>query len=293
MGSADIVPGVSGGTIAFITGIYEELLASIKAVDFDALKLLLKGNFNAFWLKINGSFLLILLSGIVVSLFSLARAISYFLEHHHIQLWSFFFGLILISALVVSRDISKWDPKIILALLAGMVAAYLITEAVPATTPNSYLLIFLSGAIAICAMILPGISGSFILLLLGKYSFILEALKEFDLPVILLFVLGCATGLLSFSRVVSWMLNKFRNLTVATLVGFMMGSLNKVWPWKETITTYLDRYGDVQPLTEKNILPTTYQALGFEPHIWEAVLFFALGVALVAFLEKAAQKMQP
>ena len=284
MGSADIIPGVSGGTIAFITGIYEKLLQSIKSVDQEAIRLIFKGKFQEFWFKINGRFLITLLLGITVSIFTLARVINYFLENHPIPLWSFFFGLILISALIVSRDITKWNFSVVTALIAGIVLAYFITEAIPGSTPNSYPLIFLSGAVAICAMILPGISGSFILLLLGKYTFIISSLKELNWPVILVFVAGCVVGLLSFSRVIHWMLQKFRNVTIAVLVGFMIGSLNKIWPWKQLVSE--------EPLVEDNILPTTYQALGNEPYIMQAVLFFALGVALVALLERAASYLK-
>ena len=235
---ADIVPGVSGGTIAFITGIYEELINSIKAVDLEALKLLLSGKFAAFWSKINGGFLIVLLLGILTSILSLARIITNLLANHPIQLWSFFFGLIAISALVVSRDIHRWNITVVLGVLVGGIAAYLITEAVPAETPNSLPLIFLSGAVAICAMILPGISGSFILLILGKYTFILTAIKEFQLGTLLVFSLGCLLGLMTFSRLISWLFEKYRNLTIAVLAGFMVGSLNKVWPWKKTVETY-------------------------------------------------------
>ena len=284
MGSADIIPGVSGGTIAFITGIYEKLLQSIKSIDQKAFQLLIQAKLREFWTKIDGRFLVTLLSGIVVSIFTLARVISYFLEHHPIPLWSFFFGLILISALIVSRDITKWNFAVVTALILGIIAAYLITEAIPGATPNTYPLIFISGAVAICAMILPGISGSFILLLLGKYTFIISSLKELSWPVILVFVAGCIVGLLSFSRVIHWMLQKYRDLTIAVLVGFMLGSLNKIWPWKQVVSE--------EPLVEDNILPTTFQELGQEPYIMQAMLFFALGVAIVALLERAANYLK-
>ncbi len=288
MGSADIIPGVSGGTIAFITGIYEQLLGSIKSVDLEAFKLLLSGQFKSFWSKINGPFLLVLFSGILVSLFSLARLIGYLLAHHPIQLWAFFFGLILISALVVSKDITQWTLMVILFFVVGIVSAYFITKAVPTETSDGYLFIFLAGAIAICAMILPGISGSFILLILGKYSFILNAVKEFNITVIVIFALGCVTGLLTFSRAVSWLLNRYRNVTIALLAGFMIGSLNKVWPWKETIETYTDRHGEIKPLIEENILPATFEAQGGDPHLIGAILFFIVGMALVFIIERTA-----
>ena len=292
MGCADIIPGVSGGTIAFITGIYEELITSIKSVDLKALKLLLSGKFAAFWAKINGWFLLVLLSGILISILSLARLITILLDDHPIQVWSFFFGLIVISALAVSRDIHKWDLGVILGFFTGCISAYMITQAVPAETANTMPVIFISGAIAICAMILPGISGSFILLILGKYTFILTALKEFKIGIILVFVLGCLLGLMTFSRLISWLFRKYHNLTIAVLAGFMIGSLNKVWPWKKTVETYVDRHGELKPLVQENILPNTYQALGLEPYFWQALLFFALGVGLVVLLEKIAADLK-
>lgn len=292
MGCADIIPGVSGGTIAFITGIYEELINSIKAVDLEALKLLLAGKFAAFWSKINGGFLIVLLLGILTSILSLARIITNLLANHPIQLWSFFFGLIAISALVVSRDIHRWNITVVLGLLVGGLAAYLITQSVPAETPNSLPLIFLSGAVAICAMILPGISGSFILLILGKYTFILTAIKEFQLGTLLVFSLGCLLGLTTFSRLISWLFKKYRNLTIAVLAGFMIGSLNKVWPWKKTVETYLDRHGEIKPLVQENILPTTFQSMGQEPYFWQALLFCALGIGLVVLLEKLAANLK-
>jgi len=292
MGCADIIPGVSGGTIAFITGIYEELISSIKSIDLEALKLLLSGKLAAFWKKINGWFMLVLLSGILASILSLARLITMLLNNHPIQIWSFFFGLIAISALIVSRDIYKWNLAVILGFLIGCISAYLITRAVPAETANTLPIIFISGAIAICAMILPGISGSFILLILGKYTFILTALNELKIGIILVFALGCLVGLMTFSRLVSWLFHYYRNLTMAVLAGFMVGSLNKVWPWKKTVETYVDRHGDLKPLVQENILPNTYQSLGLEPYFWQAMLFFALGVGLVVFLEKLAANLK-
>ena len=288
MGAFDIVPGVSGGTIAFITGIYEELIGSIKSVDVIALKMLIAGDFLSFWKKINGRFLLILVSGILVSLLSLAKLISGLMQSHPIQLWSFFFGLIVISALVVCRDIRKWRVNVSIGLVVGCVVAFFITTVAPAQTPNTIPTVFLSGAVAICAMILPGISGSFILIILGKYSFIVNALTSFDLATIAVFSLGCVVGLLSFSRLISWLFKKYHDVAIAVLAGFMLGSLNKVWPWKQTVETFVDRHGEVKPLIQDNILPNTYLSLGNDPYFWEALLFFTLGVGLVVFLEKMA-----
>jgi putative membrane protein len=288
MGAFDIVPGVSGGTIAFITGIYEELISSIKSVDLPAVKMLFSGDFPGFWKKINGRFLLILVSGILVSLLSLAKLISGLMQTHPIQLWSFFFGLILISALVVCKDVRKWRMNVTIGLIFGCLIAFFITNVAPAQTPNTIPTVFLSGAVAICAMILPGISGSFILIILGKYSFIINALTSFDLGTILIFALGCAVGLLSFSRLISWLFKKYHDIAIAVLAGFMLGSLNKVWPWKQTIETFIDRHGEARPLIEENVLPNTYLSMGSDPFFWQALLFFTLGVGLVVLLEKMA-----
>jgi len=292
MGAADVVPGVSGGTIAFITGIYERLLNAIKSVDVEALKLLSKFRWTAFWQKIDGSFLFPLLFGIGVSLVVLSNQVEYLLKEHPIPLWSFFFGLIVISAIWVAREVKRWRPATILSSLIGIGVAYSITVLSSAQTPEQFWFIFLCGMIAICAMVLPGISGSFILILLGKYVYIITALNERDFLTIGIFALGCMVGLLSFARVVSWLLNKYHDLAIALLAGFMVGSLNKVWPWKETLETMIDRHGETKPVLQKSIFPETYQNLGSEPHLVQALLFMALGVLLVIALEKLAQYLK-
>ncbi|MFP4094024.1 MAG: DUF368 domain-containing protein [Cyclobacteriaceae bacterium] len=294
MGGADVVPGVSGGTIAFITGIYGKLLDSIKSVDIEALRLLFRFRWQALWQHINGSFLLVLLSGIALSIITLAKLIHFLMENYPIQLWSFFFGLIIIAAVSVSRAISRWNTASIVSGLIGIAIAYFITLATPAETPESAWFIFFSGALAICAMILPGISGSFILLILGKYTFILEAINERDLLVIATFGLGCIVGLLSFARVISWLLDKYHNVAVALLAGFMIGSLNKIWPWKEVVSTSLNSKGEVVPLVTENVWPTEYlQITGAQPHLWQAIVFMLLGILLVVGLEQfAARKAQ-
>lgn len=287
MGGADVVPGVSGGTIAFITGIYEELLNSISKIDVDAVRLLLKFKLREFWVHINGTFLIVLLSGILTSVFSLATIITYLLEHHPISIWSFFFGLIIISAVLVAKEIKEWNWLVILAAIIGIAIAYFVTVASPSQTSNSLIFVFFSGAIAICAMILPGISGAFILLLLGKYTYIFTALKEFNFPVIIVFGLGCITGLLSFSRVISWLLKNYYNTAVALLAGFMIGSLNKIWPWKIPTSYRINSEGLQVPLTEKNVAPTAYMELtGNDPLILQAVLFVLVGIVLVIVIER-------
>lgn len=282
MGAADVVPGVSGGTIAFIVGIYEELIDSIKSINAASLKMLLTGKIAAFWKAINGSFLLSIVAGIGISIFSLAKIITYLLVHHPILVWAFFFGLVLASTWFVSKDIRQWNWKTVVSFLLGAVLAYYITVATPAETPTNLLFIFLCGAIAICAMILPGISGSFILVLLGKYFYIMEAVKTFNIPVMLVFMAGAAIGITTFSRILSYALRKCHDITIAVLGGFMLGSLNKVWPWKKVLETYTDSHGEIKPLVETNILP--------DHLVGEAVGLMLLGFFLVYFLEKLSMK---
>lgn len=290
MGMADVVPGVSGGTIAFITGIYEELVESIRSVDLGALKLLATGRFSAFWRRINGSFLFSVLLGVAVSILSLARLMTYLLTHHPIEIWSFFFGLIVASALLVSRQVGKWNWRTVLSLAVGVAVAWWITVASPAETPNDWWFILLSGAIAICAMILPGISGAFILLLLGKYHYIMQAVGDLNIPVILVFVAGAIAGIISFSHLLSWLLKHWHDCTIALLMGFMIGSLNKVWPWKETVESYTDGHGQVLPLVERNILPQTFEnALGIDAHLWQAIVLCLVGFLMIYAIELAAR----
>ena len=290
MGMADVVPGVSGGTIAFISGIYEELLDSIRSVDATALRLLLRFRLAEFWRHINGRFLLPVLLGIAVAIFSLARLMTYLLTNQPIAIWSFFFGLIVASALLVARQIGRWDWRTVLAFAVGAAAAWWITVATPAETPDDWWFVMLSGAIAICAMILPGISGAFILLLLGKYQYIMHAVGEFDIPVIAVFVIGAAAGIISFSHLLSWLLKHWHDVTVAVLMGFMVGSLNKVWPWKEVVETYTDSHGKIMPLVERNVAPGRFEALAQQDALLgEAVVLCVVGFLTIYCIELAAR----
>ena len=282
MGAADVVPGVSGGTIAFIVGIYDELIDSIKSINIHSLKLLFTGKFIAFWKAINANFLLSLIVGIAISIFSLAKLITYLLDNEPVLVWAFFFGLVLASTWFVSKDIKEWNWKTILGFIAGAAIAYYITIATPAETSTNLLFIFFCGAIAICAMILPGISGSFILLLLGKYYYIMEAINKLDFVVLGVFAVGALLGITSFSRVLSYALKHFRNITLSVLTGFMLGSLNKVWPWKEVVETYVNSHGEVKPLVENNILPSELVVEGF--------VLMVVGFVLVYVLEKLSAK---
>ncbi len=293
MGAADVVPGVSGGTIAFITGIYEELINSIKAVNINALKLFFSGKFAEFWNAINGNFLLSVIVGIGISIFSLAKGLEYLLSNFPILVWSFFFGLIVASAIYVARTIKKWDAGTIIAGAAGIVVAYFITVITPAEANTSYWFILLSGSIAICAMILPGISGSFILVLLGMYKFILAAVGDMNIAVIATFMLGAAIGIITFSNILSWLLKKCHNLTIAVLAGFMVGSLNKVWPWKEITESMIDRHGEIKILDDQNILPGTYEQItGNEAWLAAATAIAIVGFALIFVVEGIGNKLK-
>lgn len=280
MGAADVVPGVSGGTIAFIAGIYDELINSIKSINRESLTMLFTGKFKAFAKKINAPFLLALISGIAISVFSLAKLITWLLTEQPILIWAFFFGLVLASTWFVMKDIREWNVKTIPTFITGAAIAYYITVATPADTPSNLLFIFCCGAIAICAMILPGISGSFILVLLGKYFYIMDAVKTFDIVILAVFGAGAFIGITTFSRVLSFTLRRFRNMTLAMLTGFMLGSLNKVWPWKET--TEMTINGETFA-AESNILPNVYVA--------EAIGLMAIGFASVYILEKLSNKI--
>ncbi|MCE2894772.1 MAG: DUF368 domain-containing protein [Flammeovirgaceae bacterium] len=289
MGGADVIPGVSGGTVAFISGIYEELINSIQSIDVNAFRLLLQFKIADFWKKINANFLITVLAGIVTSLLSLSKLMTYLLEHHPIQIWSFFFGLILVSSPMIMRDIKVWSISSIVSFLAGIVIAYLITVLSPTETPTNLPFIFFCGALAICAMILPGISGAFILLLIGKYEYMINALITFNIPVIFVFVFGCFLGLLGFSRILGWVFTHYRFPALALLSGFMIGSLNKVWPWKEIIAYRMDHAGNQVPAFDQSIWPGQYLAkTGNDPLLFQAILFAALGIFLVVALEKIA-----
>jgi putative membrane protein len=287
MGAADVVPGVSGGTIAFISGIYEELIDSINSINLQALKVLTKDGVKAFWQHVNGTFLVFLLLGIGISIASLAKVVTYLLEVHPVLIWSFFFGLIIASVWLISKSVGKWSIGAIVALLVGGVSAYYITTIHAVAHIEGNWFIILSGAIAICAMILPGISGSFILLLLGSYDKVLGAITEKDFVLLGLFASGCVVGLLSFARVLKYLFTKFKVITLALLTGFMIGSLNKVWPWKEVLSYRVNSHGEKVPFIEENVLPGEY---GGDPQVLLAVGCMLLGLALIVVLERFGPK---
>ena len=281
MGAADVVPGVSGGTIAFITGIYEELIHSIKSIDGAAVRLFFTGRWKSFWKHINGNFLLAVFGGIFLAVVSLARILEHLLETHPVLIWSFFFGLILVSSVVVARRIREWNYSRVVALVAGVAIAFYITSVTPAETTEATWFIVLAGVLASCAMILPGISGSFILLLLGKYTFALNAVNEVEVLSLLLLGVGAVIGLLSLSRLLSWLFRKYHDGTVAVLAGFMIGSLNKIWPWKKTVETIVVD-GMEKPLVQKNVLPALADS---GDRLLPALLMMLLGIGLILLFE--------
>ena len=278
MGAADVVPGVSGGTIAFITGIYEELISSIRSVNLKALKILFSQGPAAFWNHINGWFLVSLFGGIGISVVSLAKIILFLLHNHAVLLWSFFFGLIIASAVLVSRTVNKWSASSIVSLLVGGVIAYFISVATPSETPDEYWFVFISGMIAICAMILPGISGSFILLLLKKYEFVTTAISEANVVVIAVFGAGAAIGLAAFSNVLNWLFKKFHDQTIALLSGFMIGSLNVVWPWKNVLEWRINSKGEEVPVIYESVSPWNFEG---ENNLLLACVLIVVGVLVI------------
>ena len=289
MGAADIVPGVSGGSIALISGIYGRLLDSINSFNGENLKLLLKFEFKQFYKSVNGTFLLSLFLGILTSIFTLSKLITYLMDEHPVPLWSFFCGLILISAFVILKGIERWHLGVVIAIFIGTIAAYFVTELPPVSSPEAIWFTFLSGAIAICAMILPGISGSFLLLILGKYETILNAVSERDIITLGVFASGCLVGILSFSRVISWLLKKYYATTIGLLSGFMLGSMNKLWPWKIVTAYRTSSSGEQKPFLTENIFPGEYlNKVGQDPQLLSAILAFLFGIILVVGIERTA-----
>ena len=326
MGAADVIPGVSGGTIAFITGIYDQLLASINAIDAKAVKLFFTGKFKEFWKYINGGFLLSLFCGILISVLTLAGLMQFLLENHPIQTWAFFFGLIVASSIFILRGISGWRWRDGLFLVLGCVLGVVVCTLSPTNTPDALWFIFLSGATAICAMILPGISGSFILLILGKYQYIMGCISGLvagedvgsNLLILGVFMVGAVVGIISFSKFLHWLLARWNKETLIVLAGFIIGSLVKVWPWSnkeaivcsqfpeaaalaeavETAEEMAAASGDIQTAgtlvanaeAALEAAVSTYAPMA-EPHIWSAVIFALIGFSLVTGIEIAGKMM--
>lgn len=278
MGSADLVPGVSGGTVAFIFGIYEELIYSIKKVSGTTLRLVIRGRFVEAVKSVPFAFLIPLGLGILTAIFTLATPISYLLANHPQYIWSFFFGLVLASIILVRGRVKTWDKPDIAGLAVSAVAAYILVGLVPGATPDGLVFYFLAGVVAIIAMILPGISGSFILVLLGKYQQILGAVVDKNFLILGAVFAGCVLGISIFSRVLSWLFKQHHDISMAILIGFMIGSLRKVWPWKEVVLTRVNSHGEVVPIVERNILPS----MSLETII--VVAIFVAGIAIMLLL---------
>lgn len=283
MGAANVVPGVSGGTVALITGIYSDIIESLNSLmKADTWKALFGCRFREFWRKINGGFLFPLFIGVIASIFSLAKLMEYVLSHHPIQTWAFFFGLILASAAIMFRDIKGWGIKEIIFTIIGIVLGIAVCTLTPTTTPDSWWFIFLCGAIAICTMILPGISGSFILVILGKYDFVMGAISSLDVPVLLVFGAGCLIGILAFSKLLHWLLGRYEKQTMIVLLGFVLGSLIKVWPWSDKETIAASQGLDVS---------TAESLPAIDPMVGSAILWCLIGIAVVAAVEIAGKKV--
>lgn len=284
MGAADVVPGVSGGTMAFIVGIYEELIGSIRAVGTTNFwRPLSRGRIKEAAAAINLKFLLAVLAGILIAIVSLARLLEHLLETQPVYIWSFFFGLVLASVFVVARRIERWKVSTWVLVLLAAAAAWVLVGLVPLQTPDAWWFFFLSGALAICAMILPGISGAFILLLLGKYREVLAAVNARDLVTIGWVGLGAILGLVLFARVLAWLFRHYHDLTVAALTGLMLGSLRKIWPWKVDIAWLVDAHGARVPTVQTNVLPEPGSQFAI------AIALAVAGMLAVVILEKKAE----
>jgi len=287
MGAADVVPGVSGGTIAFISGVYEELIATLNSINLNSLKTLKLQGVSATWKKINGNFLLALFGGILLSILSLSKLVAWLLHEEPVLLWAFFFGLVLASIIFVLKKINQWNSAVFLGLILGGVFAYQLTQLTALGNSDSNWYLFLSGAIAICAMILPGISGAFILVILGSYANVLQALNDKDIAKITIFMTGALIGILSFSRLLKWLFKRFKNMTLAVLTGFMIGALSKIWPWKKTLSFRENSEGISVPLKEQCIAPFSFDG---DPQILSAIGLMLFGFLIIFFLEKIGAK---
>lgn len=289
MGAADAVPGVSGGTIAFISGIYEELIATISNIKPSLFKTLFKQGIKPFWKESNANFVIALLSGIVISYISFMKLAKYLLENEPVLIWSFFFGLIVASIYFVAKQVSKWHIPVIIALIIGTLIAFYVSILPTMANNESLSFLFIAGAIAICAMILPGISGSFILIVLGAYKTLSDAIHDVDLKKIIIFVCGALVGLLSFSHVLKWLFKNYRDITLALLTGFIFGSLNKVWPWKKTLTWHTDSKGIKSPLLQESVSPFSFDG---DNQLILAIILMVLGFLTIFILEKVGSKKQ-
>lgn len=284
MGAADVVPGVSGGTMAFILGIYRELIASIKSINMDFARLLLSGKIKDAMGVVSWKFLVAVAAGVFAAIFTIARFLSYMLSAFPVWVWSFFFGLVLASAVTICLEIKRWTLKVIIAIVIGTALAFYVVGQVPVSTPEAPWFLFISGALAICAMILPGISGAFILVLLGKYQYVLDAVNDLDFFILAVVASGAVVGLMSFARLLSWLFKKYQKMTIALLVGLMLGSLRKIWPWKTDMAIYDGKLSEWVVVTQVNTMPSR---LDFE--VLTGFLLMILGMVIVLSMKYIAK----
>jgi putative membrane protein len=290
MGAAEVVPGVSGGTIAFITGIYERLLHAIGAFTPALVNVYREKGLRGLWIRVDAVFLLVLVAGMATSVLTFARLISFALANYAIFVWAFFFGLIVASIYLVALEVKYWRLNPVLTMITGAIAGFIMTQIVPLEADAGPVYIFLGGAVAVCAWILPGLSGSFILLLLGLYATVINAINSLNLVLLGSLALGCVLGLVCFSHVLSWMLRRYRDETLGLLIGFMIGALVKIWPWKQTLSYQMGHAGEQIPLVQQAVMPYTFQEItGGDPQIALVVAICVLGLAFVVALERATR----
>lgn len=292
MGAANVIPGVSGGTIALITGIFERLINAIKSFGPTALKLLLKGKMKAFAAHTDLGFLGAVLVGILVAIVSLARLFDYLFNYYPVYIWSFFFGLVLASVYFVGKTVDKWSPSVIISFVIGTAIAVFISVLNPATESSNFFYLMLCGVAAICSMILPGLSGSFILFIMGNYKLVaIDAVNERNFDILFPVLLGAVVGLIAFSHFLSWLLKKYKDQTISILTGFILGSVSILWPWQKAVFLYdelgnkIFKQGEAIVVRYERILPDTS---GME--FWMAMLFIVLGIASIWLIEKSAEK---
>lgn len=283
MGAADVVPGVSGGTMAFILGIYQELILSIRSVNVNFARLFLSGRIKDAMGVVSWKFLVAVAAGVLLAIFTLAKILSYMLLEYPVWVWSFFFGLVLASAAIICLEVGKWTVKVAAGIVFGTAFSFYLVGQLPVSTPETPWFLFISGAVAICAMILPGVSGAFVLVLLGKYQFVLDAVNHRDLFTLAVVASGAVVGLMSFARILNWLFIKYRKMTIALLVGLMLGSLRKIWPWKRDIAIFNEDLSERIMVMQVNAWP---QRFDFE--VFMGVVLMMIGIVIVISMKYMA-----
>ncbi len=288
MGAANVIPGVSGGTIALLTGIFERLIHAIKSFNLTAIKLLFKGQFKEFAKHTDLIFLIAVAIGIVIAIFTLARLLGFLFDNYPVHVWAYFFGLILASIYFIGKRIEKWHLGVIISGIIGTAIAVSITVLTPARENDAAWYLFICGIVATCSMILPGLSGSFILILMGNYQLVwIESVNALDLKILIPLIIGAVAGLIGFSHFLSWVFKKYKNQTLSLLTGFILGSLTILWPWKKTVSTFFDRHGVEKPLDQELILPDPGNP---QHYFWFAIILIIAGFLSIWILEKTAEK---